>query len=1516
MSRGPPRPASWTNNRFSSSSSLGAAGTLYLFDRKAVRFFRKDGHDWQKKKDGKTVRETHEKLKVGNVELLNCYYAHSAEDNRFQRRCYWLLNSDEGLVLVHYLRVSDKSASMRRVMSGSSLQPALSDGPNGFRNLFGVPGDPASDAAPPAGGGQTQSGTFSVSGGAFSADASLGGGVVHPEYAAVSSHQNPHQSAQFYSREAGDGRGGDFGSHQRLERWYDGIIAGDAQNEYGANDPELEALMAMDTDGGANGHSMEYGYTVLREFAQQQHAQNVAAAGPANRQRRDSDSLMYGAGMSTNFSGLTGVSSLMDEGGDEMETADAATATATAAAAAAAAAGPNIGTTFPASSPAHVAPSTNLAATFIVPGSFEDGVRTMQELEERVAELQQSLDRVASSAVDEAQGQLARLERDMSALESGHRALARSQSQSHPPASRSHVRKHSFDRRAAAKPRPVSWDAEEDDDGADEEEEDGDDDDKDDDEGEGEGALSPLAKAAAATRRPRVGPGSVSRLEFSRNHAAAAPPKPPPRRPSVTLSGSEIELTDAEDRAASPAAAAALARASAHAARARANRPHRAPPAVPHLPPGAQILWEINDFSPEWDGESGGAKVIISGAPRPGTPEGLNLSCVFGSVEVRADQISPGVLRCRAPPHPPGRVPFYVSCIGGGKRPVSDVRTFEFRDASTTTAKNRRAAEVRLATGVTERDFQLRLVHLLIGADRSSKHSAGEGGGGGGSGAGSGGGSGSGGGDSPGGATANDTLANDTLGGRGSGSGGRGSGSRDGSASADSGGGSGDSAPRAMDADADGRGSESAPRNLSPIPDTTPTKISGGGGGGGGGGGTAGASFARKAVAALGIGDFLSDPDAASDEDVARTFKTALEARLRYAISAEAKSFRARAATASEGGIPVPTFSQPRTAYARVDAGGVGVIHCVAALGMNWAIPAMCKSGCDVNQPDRRHRTALHWAAAKGHEDTVATLLASGANIRATARWGAGGYTAADLAAANGHGGIAAYISETSLAASLSNISLYGGPSGAVRRPNAGVPVHPRRPGSGLSAHRVGTASRLPAQSAAGGALEGVSSPMVADVKSPGGGIPAGARASRVTGGAPKMPSLLLATETEVTATDFDSRTDLTDLETDAGEHLGGAGMGDEERREKMAAGMIQLAFRKHAVRRRKLRRKVAGSGLGSVEEVAEAKTKTKTPGEDDDSEDDEDVKKDVKKVVKKAEKAALKITSSIRSLKTNKNQPTEDPGLGKRGRRSGGESREHRGVKGKNATTRDDAAARAAEEMPRTPSEQAIADVRRRVERLRARAVVLTEEVHQRGGTGGSAPLLPPRTTYRRRVPAGDIMQLVKVSGLAGSAHKLEALQAMRGSASKSSKVTAAGTSESEGKNGGEANAGEGEEEEDGENRGGGGRLEGSREEDGVESGIKSGIKSGLRRAGRKTDDDDDDDDDDEEEDEEEEDAKVAVSRIQAIVRSRQAREQYLRLRSVTMSLQERIAARARGETPVDDADGEDIEVDDEDED
>lgn len=43
-------------------------GSLFLFDRKVLRYFRKDGHNWRKKKDGKTVREAHERLKVSDTD--------------------------------------------------------------------------------------------------------------------------------------------------------------------------------------------------------------------------------------------------------------------------------------------------------------------------------------------------------------------------------------------------------------------------------------------------------------------------------------------------------------------------------------------------------------------------------------------------------------------------------------------------------------------------------------------------------------------------------------------------------------------------------------------------------------------------------------------------------------------------------------------------------------------------------------------------------------------------------------------------------------------------------------------------------------------------------------------------------------------------------------------------------------------------------------------------------------------------------------------------------------------------------------------------------------------------------------------------------------------------------------------------------------------------------------------------------------------------------------------------------
>ncbi|KAI8012155.1 hypothetical protein LOK49_LG06G01380 [Camellia lanceoleosa] len=56
-----------------------------------MRYFGKDGHNWRKKKDGKTMKEALERLKARSVDVLHCYYAHGEENENFQRRSYWLL---------------------------------------------------------------------------------------------------------------------------------------------------------------------------------------------------------------------------------------------------------------------------------------------------------------------------------------------------------------------------------------------------------------------------------------------------------------------------------------------------------------------------------------------------------------------------------------------------------------------------------------------------------------------------------------------------------------------------------------------------------------------------------------------------------------------------------------------------------------------------------------------------------------------------------------------------------------------------------------------------------------------------------------------------------------------------------------------------------------------------------------------------------------------------------------------------------------------------------------------------------------------------------------------------------------------------------------------------------------------------------------------------------------------------------------------------------------------------------
>lgn len=46
------------------NNGFATGGSLFLFNKRVLRFFRRDGHNWRKKRDGRTVGEAHERLKV------------------------------------------------------------------------------------------------------------------------------------------------------------------------------------------------------------------------------------------------------------------------------------------------------------------------------------------------------------------------------------------------------------------------------------------------------------------------------------------------------------------------------------------------------------------------------------------------------------------------------------------------------------------------------------------------------------------------------------------------------------------------------------------------------------------------------------------------------------------------------------------------------------------------------------------------------------------------------------------------------------------------------------------------------------------------------------------------------------------------------------------------------------------------------------------------------------------------------------------------------------------------------------------------------------------------------------------------------------------------------------------------------------------------------------------------------------------------------------------------------------
>jgi len=97
--------------------------------------------------------------------------------------------------------------------------------------------------------------------------------------------------------------------------------------------------------------------------------------------------------------------------------------------------------------------------------------------------------------------------------------------------------------------------------------------------------------------------------------------------------------------------------------------------------------------------------------------ENRKWSCMFGNVEVPAEVLTDGTLRCYAPANQLGRVPFYVTC--SNRVACSEVREFEYRDPETQYVEPSHSQ----ANGVNEMHLHIRLEKLLtLGPDDHQVH--------------------------------------------------------------------------------------------------------------------------------------------------------------------------------------------------------------------------------------------------------------------------------------------------------------------------------------------------------------------------------------------------------------------------------------------------------------------------------------------------------------------------------------------------------------------------------------------------------------------------------------------------------------------------------------------------------------------------------------------------------------------------------------------------------------------------
>ncbi|KAE9454771.1 hypothetical protein C3L33_13343, partial [Rhododendron williamsianum] len=126
------------------------SGSLFLFNKRVLRFFRKDGHSWRKKKDGRTVGEAHERLKVCSESVNMEDLSDNKKDNEAIPSMFLdfycvggivcrdscshvvMLETYEHIVLVHYRDIGEGRHSSGSTSLSPESPSTLSQSPSSY----------------------------------------------------------------------------------------------------------------------------------------------------------------------------------------------------------------------------------------------------------------------------------------------------------------------------------------------------------------------------------------------------------------------------------------------------------------------------------------------------------------------------------------------------------------------------------------------------------------------------------------------------------------------------------------------------------------------------------------------------------------------------------------------------------------------------------------------------------------------------------------------------------------------------------------------------------------------------------------------------------------------------------------------------------------------------------------------------------------------------------------------------------------------------------------------------------------------------------------------------------------------------------------------------------------------------------------------------------------------------------------------------------------------------------------